>query len=265
MTDQRYQLLKEFQAEWPYERIENMTLHEYTNLNKNSLCYWLESKTDKIGSIWGGSSFKFGIYEKDQKHRAYHTRGRLSDDDYAWSAKYGQTREEAFRTVKSALIEVLNAVKEKNYAAIDAIDLGDTIKWKLAFIYSDFQILNVFNKPKLIEICKQLNLPVNKKDTFYILQDRVLKAKPAGYDFFTFGDQFWRNIEPSKELIQTLRNLRPNIVQYVKVLDKLIEKLDIQPDSEKIYFNYDKFKRLIFGVGQRYAFNLSDKGFLYIS
>lgn len=81
MTDPRYQLLKDFQVEWPEERIRKMTLQEYTNLNKNSFCYWLESKTDKLGSIWGGSSFKFGIYEKDQKHKTYDTRGRLSDSD----------------------------------------------------------------------------------------------------------------------------------------------------------------------------------------
>src|SRR5690606_17731064 len=107
MTDQRYQLLKDFQAEWPYERIENMTLHEYTNLNKNSFCYWLETKTDKIGSIWGGSSFKLGIYEKHQKHKSYHTRGKLSDYNYAWYGKYGQTREQSFIKVKNALIEVM--------------------------------------------------------------------------------------------------------------------------------------------------------------
>lgn len=45
MTDPRYQLLKDFQAEWPYERIQRMTLKEYTNRNKNSFCYWLEAKS----------------------------------------------------------------------------------------------------------------------------------------------------------------------------------------------------------------------------
>ncbi len=265
MTDQRYQLLNDFLDEWPYERIQHMTLQEYTNRNKNSLCYWLEAKSNNLGSIWGGSSFKFGIYEKDQKHKTYNTRGRLSDDEYAWYAKYGNTRDEAFDKVKSLLIEVLEAVKEKNYQVIDRIDLGDTIKWKLAFIYSDFQVLNIFSKPKLANICKDLKLPLTKKDTFFELQDRILKSKPSHQDYFLFGDQFWRNIEPSKELIVTLTSLRSNLTLYFGGLDKLIEELDIQRDSEKIYFNYDASKKLVFGIGQRYIFNLDTEGFRFIS
>ncbi|WP_343539590.1 McrB family protein [Sphingobacterium thalpophilum] len=265
MTDPRYQLLKDFQAEWPYERIQRMTLQEYSNRNKNSFCYWLEAKSNDLGSIWGGSSFKFGIYEKDQKHKIYNTRGRLSDDEYAWYAKYGNTRVEAFEKVKSLLIKVLDAVKEKNYTAIDSIDLGDTIKWKLAFIYSDFQILNIFSKPKLVDICRQLQLPLSKKDSFFELQDRILKTKPAHQDYFVFGDQFWRNIEPSKELIETLKALRSNLTSYFEGLDKLLEELDIQRDSEKIYFNYDTSKKLVFGIGQRYIFNLDTEGFRFIS
>src|SRR5690606_22849052 len=124
MTGPRYQLLEDFQAEWPYERIQRMTLQEYTNRNKNSLCYWLEAIANDLGSIWGGSSFKFGIYEKDQKHKTYNTHGRLSDDEYAWYAKYGNTREEAFEKVRSLLFDVLEAVKNNDYVAIDYIDLG---------------------------------------------------------------------------------------------------------------------------------------------
>src|SRR5690606_40534708 len=105
-----YQLLKDFKTEWPYERIQRMTLQEYSNRNKNSFCYWLEAKSNDLGSIWGGSSFKFGIYEKDQKHKIYNTRGRLSDDEYAWYAKNGNTRVEAFEKVKSLLNIVLYAV-----------------------------------------------------------------------------------------------------------------------------------------------------------
>src|SRR5690606_39754470 len=153
-TDPRYQLLKNFKTDWPYERIQRMTLQEYTNKDKDCLCYVVGAIANDLGSLWGGSSFKFGMYEKDQKHKVYNTRGRLSDDDYAWYAKYGNNRAEAFEKVRSLLLEVLEAVKENNYAAIDHIDLGDTIKWKLAFIYSDFQILNIFSKPKLIEICR---------------------------------------------------------------------------------------------------------------
>ena len=42
-----------------------MTLEEYSNLDKDTgLTYWLEAKTENAGSIWGGSSYKFGIYRR---------------------------------------------------------------------------------------------------------------------------------------------------------------------------------------------------------
>ena len=40
-----------------------MTLDEYSKIgDKHTFTYWLESRLDQLGSIWGGSSFKFGIF-----------------------------------------------------------------------------------------------------------------------------------------------------------------------------------------------------------
>ncbi|MCG8576801.1 MAG: hypothetical protein MI810_18115, partial [Flavobacteriales bacterium] len=55
----------DFTKEWTVERLERMTLDEYTNLNRDdSFTYWLEAKTENSGSIWGGSAFKFRIYRR---------------------------------------------------------------------------------------------------------------------------------------------------------------------------------------------------------
>ena len=41
-----YNLRDEFLRTWPLERVKEMTIEEYTNLNKkDSFCYWLESIT----------------------------------------------------------------------------------------------------------------------------------------------------------------------------------------------------------------------------
>ena len=68
---QRKQELKEkFKKRWPCKNIENMPLEEYNHLHTNeekeeeySFCYWLETFTRHLGSIKGGSSSKFGIYQ----------------------------------------------------------------------------------------------------------------------------------------------------------------------------------------------------------
>lgn len=54
MNQSLYQLKETFLQEWPLSRIQNMSLGEYTNLDKTSFCYWLEAKTHDLGSIWGG-------------------------------------------------------------------------------------------------------------------------------------------------------------------------------------------------------------------
>lgn len=53
MQDRRL-LYRQFQEIFPIESLKDMTLDEYTNLDKaSSFCYWLESKTSVLGSIWG--------------------------------------------------------------------------------------------------------------------------------------------------------------------------------------------------------------------
>ena len=67
MNNEKYELWDKFLKRWSYERLKDMTLEEYTNIkeeNDDYFCYWLESKTDKLGSVWGGSAFKFGIYRR---------------------------------------------------------------------------------------------------------------------------------------------------------------------------------------------------------
>lgn len=60
----RQKLLKDFLHTFPLDSLQGMTLEQYTNLNKDdSFCYWLESRTYELGSIWGGSSYKFGIID----------------------------------------------------------------------------------------------------------------------------------------------------------------------------------------------------------
>ena len=83
MEDKR-NLLNDFLSVFPLETLSSMPLEKYTNLNRSdSFCYWVESKTSELGSIWGGSSYKFGIYKYNErpKENAAHI---MCDDTYAW-------------------------------------------------------------------------------------------------------------------------------------------------------------------------------------
>ena len=58
-----YTAWDEFLKAWPIERLKKMSLSEYSKAgDQDTFTYWLEVKLAESGSIWGGSSFKFGVY-----------------------------------------------------------------------------------------------------------------------------------------------------------------------------------------------------------
>ena len=133
-------LYNEFQSKFPLERVKNLKLEEYTNLNReDSFCYWLETKTESLGSIWGGSAYKFGIFKISGETKP--SNKALNDGVYAWYKKYGDTRDEAYQSILSNIIKVAEAAQQKNFSLIDTIDLGISYKWKIAYLYSPFSFL----------------------------------------------------------------------------------------------------------------------------
>lgn len=135
MNEERYALWDAFLEEWPPERVRSMSLDEYTNLNRSdAFVYWLEKMTEKLGSIWGGSAFKWGIYKRNAEPGS--TSGTLSDDTYSWYARFGESAEEAFHTIRERLVHVIEAAQQGDLARIDSIDVcWPMVKWKVAFLY----------------------------------------------------------------------------------------------------------------------------------
>ena len=89
-----------------------MTLDQYTNLDKDdAFVYWLEKRTEALGSIWGGSAFKWGVYRRHDKAKREDGRGIKWTDDYAWYTRYGETAEQAFLTIRGRLCEVIEAAQ----------------------------------------------------------------------------------------------------------------------------------------------------------
>ncbi|WP_336524431.1 McrB family protein, partial [Helicobacter japonicus] len=160
-------IFKEFQERWSLEKVRNMTLEEYTGLggaNRDDFTYWIESKLDKLGSIWGGSGFKFGIYKRNAKDIKENGQGFIYTKDYAWLKKYGETKDEAFAKVKSYIIKIIELSQQNQLDKIDKIDLGHSYKWKIAFHYQnieDMKIVCIFSNNVLQKIAKGENLGEN--------------------------------------------------------------------------------------------------------
>lgn len=191
-TVEAYKLWDDFLSTWPVERLETMSLQDYTSAgSKDTFTYWIESKLDSLGSIWGGSAFKFGIYSRADKSPKASTEYELYDDDYAWAAKYGATRNKAFAAVRSRILEVAQSSAKRDAAAIDAVDLGRAYKWKVAFHYQPREtpfVLNVF-KPEPLALFLGLKAPSGSQ--LAELYSQVLAKREPGEDLLDFARRVW--------------------------------------------------------------------------
>lgn len=191
-------IYEEFNNEFPLERVRNLTLEEYTNTERsNSFCYWVEKKTEKLGSIWGGSAYKFGIFKIGGKIKGRN--GTLSDNEYAWYSKYGKDRQEAYETVHSNIIRIIEASQKGHFEEIDLIDLGDAYKWKIAFLYSNKKLLNIYLPKAILYLANKydnnftINSPISK------MQQIILSNTDSKKTIWQKGDELWSIWENSLE------------------------------------------------------------------
>ncbi len=208
--ENQHLLNKEFLQTFPLESLKDMTLDQYTNLNRaDSFCYWLESKTTGLGSVWGGSSYKFGIYRYGQKPEGK-MKGRLCDDKYAWFSSLGKTADEAFKTIKDALIRIATAAKDGDLDAIESINqLGTVIKWKIAFLYSNEKFVPYYSIERLRVIAREMGMADVKDATLADFQ-RFLINHRDGRDIHEYGvflDDIWKD----KHVIVDENGLEQNI------------------------------------------------------
>ncbi len=187
-----YELKQEFLDKWPLDRVKAMTLEEYTNLNKDdSFCYWVESKTKTLGSIQGGTSYKFGIYKRENTDTEDSRDAYLTDGEYAWLRKYGETKEEAFESVKHLIIQVVEAAVDNKLEVIDGIDLGDAYKWKIAFLYSEYRVINILSAPNIRWSGEYKGFEEANTAPISEIHRYLIDNKPSDLDFYEYSKGIW--------------------------------------------------------------------------
>ena len=248
-NDEARKLFDEFQNTWNLENVKNMTLEEYTGIKssgeRNDFTYWIEKKLENLGSIWGGSSFKFGVYKRDSTEAKEQDKGRVYNENYAWLEKYGSTPEKAFEKVKSLIIQVIEYSQKNELTKIDEIDLGHAYKWKIAFHYQnpdDMKMFCIFQQNTLKRIAENElgngNLPTsqiyiklmsNKK---YTLEDSCNERSiPLWGKYSTNDDSYDENSQP---------DINKNKGDSMQTIPPLNQILYGPPGTGKTYSTIDK-------------------------
>lgn len=265
-SNDAYSLWDAFLDRWPLESLPQLTLRDYAKSGGgDSLSYWLESKTESLGSIWGGSAFKFGVYSrKNQSEKLSGSKLRYSDQ-YGWYGKYGPTAESAFEKVRDIIVGVSNAARRGDLAAIESADLGTVVKWKIAFLYQDRAnptIAPIYRRTSL-----QALLDKRPNETISSLHQRLMQTR-QGQDLLAFGRSCWERLavldssvlttEMALEYLQTLESLEPikvptNVAAGFKTPDDRELLLALDNNKPTIYLSpgtwlTDDLQHLLTGV-----------------
>lgn len=182
-----------FLKRWPLESLGGITLDQYTQAGDPD-CFtygWLEKTTGDLGSIWGGSAFKFGIYSRENQSEKKDSLGKSYSEKYAWYSKYGATAEEAFKNVHNEIIKVANAARNGDLALIDDADLGEAIKWKIAFLYQNR------NTPSILPIFKSdwLRAATGSNEKLVSTLQQLIMKKISGKDVLEYGHEVLESIQ----------------------------------------------------------------------
>jgi len=182
-------LLDDFHQRWPIERIENLTLTEYVSVkNPDTFCQWVETKTKPLGSIQGINSSKFGIYKRQdpsERPKPY-----SNDDQYSWRTVFGQNQQEAFRNVLRDVVNTARFAQNGDYALIDSLELTDMYKWKLAYLFSNEQLLPIFSTTAISKVSKTQGISLNQPRSS-ILQ-LIMANKPIDQTVYEYGSALYR-------------------------------------------------------------------------
>lgn len=194
-------LLSNFRKRWTLAKLEKITLEEYVDVNnKDTFCYWVETKTISLGSIKGYPSNKFGIYRRAENSKAPISEDFSYDEEYVWRTKFGKDRYEAFETVINLVIQTVQLALQKDFLEIDSVkDLNGMFKWKIAFLYSEKNLIPIFSKLPLKWCAMELDMPNFNRARTSDVQAFLMNIKPKKFDCFQFATNLYESFEVWKE------------------------------------------------------------------
>jgi 5-methylcytosine-specific restriction protein B len=172
-----------------------MSLSDYTAAgDKETFTYWMESRLDEYGSIWGGSAFKFGIYSRNDTAEKQGDTALAYDDQYGWYRRFGATHDAAFETVRREVVAVAEAARAGRLAGIDGSELGPSYRWKIAFHYQDRSQSRlfpcVFLRKPLLHAC---GLPDSDRSQLSELYERAARLRRPDEPLMDFSRRVWRD------------------------------------------------------------------------
>lgn len=238
-----YKTYEDFNRRFPLSGLADMSLEDYTGIgNSETFCHSLEWGTESLGSIRGGSSYKFGVYR--YRNLPSQRRGYAHDDKYAWLTKYGDTAEKAFERVRTLIVEVAAAASAGEFERIENVDLGNVVKWKIAFMYSGIKLINIFQSDVLFKLAKSRGYDKGKL-TIAAAQKFLLDQKNAGEEIPQYGYDLWVEAHQSDSHRTWVCALDSNSRRWEEFYDRGEMALGWGDTGDMSKMTYDEIKKAV--------------------
>jgi hypothetical protein len=218
---------------FPKDSLKELNLNNYVIGGKRtkSFCYLIERTLKDLGSIRGATAFKFGIYFGRTKSD--------SNQNFRWSPKkWGDTESVAFEAIKEAIIDLINAGKNEDLAALKSNKLSPMFKGKILATYYPERYLSIFSNEFLTHLISTFNLsyediskldPIEKR--FLLLKelknkDKVMKE----WSVFEFSSFLWTYF-PQTVVNETVK-IAVELEPFAEV--KFPEFFEVKPEMQNV-------------------------------
>jgi hypothetical protein len=182
--------LSRFLEAWPVTSLRNMSIEEYADLgDHNAYCYWLEYGSRDLGEVGGIPLTKFGLWK--YKIRKDYDEAYESDSTYAWDGKFGKARMQAYKKIIATVAEIAEAAARSDWQYIEEIEFHAIAKWKIAFMYSNKQLIPIYTREGLLKVALGLGGRFLEATAIANLQLFIRDKKPVEKDMIEFAENMW--------------------------------------------------------------------------
>lgn len=131
----QYRLRQKFVNDYNVSSLKKLKLDDFVvgKGNQSSFCYRLERELDNLGSIRGSAAPKFGVYYNKDSGRYKNTK------------KWGENYKEAYKNIRSAIIDLIEAGQRADMGAIINNEISPMFKGKILATYYPDRYLNIFS------------------------------------------------------------------------------------------------------------------------
>ena len=248
-TENKHDLLNIFLDKWPVSRLKNLTIEEYSNHQNNSFTYDVEFGLLKnIGGIQGSTSYHYGLFKMTDNASRNKSNTFYNNGEYAWYKKYGNNVDEVFQTIKKNILQIIESTKKNDLESVNKIidsSVAHNYGWKIAFIYGNYNIVNIFKEEVLKNELKNIGESFDNKIKMSDINRILISRKPDSMDYFEYCDNIWDRSILNKSIDDNQDLDFDNVMVYEVKKSAADNFEDLIHDNKKyFYWNQKKFTNL---------------------